>query len=76
MINLMASLRSVNRYHMLLANVILLFLSCAPNPGLNPYPAIGAILRNGAVKGLISGLGLLDIWIGISEVIQYRDYRG
>ncbi|NUQ28045.1 MAG: hypothetical protein HOQ35_05970 [Acidobacteriaceae bacterium] len=42
----------------------------------NAYPAIGAILRNGAIKGLISGLGLLDIWIGISEVIQYRDYRG
>lgn len=43
---------------------------------LNAYPAVGAFLRNGAVKGVISGLGLLDIWIGISEVIQYRDYRG
>ena len=24
----------------------------------------------------ISGLGLLDIWIGISEAVHYRDYRG
>lgn len=38
-----ASLRSVNRYLMLLTNVILLFLSCASEPGINPYPSIGAI---------------------------------
>jgi hypothetical protein len=25
---------------------------------------------------MISGLGLLDIWIGISEAVHYRDYRG
>jgi len=25
---------------------------------------------------VISGLGLLDIWIGISEAVHYRDYRG
>lgn len=34
---------SVNLYHMLLTNVILLLLSCASVPGLNPYPTIGAI---------------------------------
>ncbi|OJW55146.1 MAG: hypothetical protein BGO55_18415 [Sphingobacteriales bacterium 50-39] len=33
----------MNRYHMLLTNVILLLLSCALDLGLNPYPAIGAI---------------------------------
>ena len=25
------------------------------------------------LKGIISGLGLLDIWIGISEAVNYRD---
>jgi hypothetical protein len=36
-------------------------------------PALAAVLRNGAVRGLISGVGLLDIWIGVSEAIHYRD---
>lgn len=38
-------------------------------------PALRTILHNGAVRGLISGLGLLDIWIGISEAVHYRDFR-
>jgi hypothetical protein len=40
------------------------------------HPWLSAILQNGAVRGIISGLGLLDIWIGISEAVHYRDYRG
>ena len=39
-------------------------------------PWLAAILHNGAVRGMISGLGVLDIWIGISEAVHYRDYRG
>jgi hypothetical protein len=39
-------------------------------------PWLATILHNGAVRGMISGLGLLDIWIGISEAVHYRDYRG
>ena len=38
-------------------------------------PALAAVMHNGAVRGVISGLGLLDIWIGISEAIHYRDHR-
>jgi len=38
-------------------------------------PALAAVLHNGAVRGLISGVGLLDIWIGVSEAIHYRDHR-
>jgi hypothetical protein len=38
-------------------------------------PWLATILHNGAVRGMISGLGLLDIWIGISEAVHYRDYR-
>lgn len=40
------------------------------------HPALATVLHNGAVRGMISGLGLLDIWIGISEAVHYRDYRG
>src|SRR5215469_8517928 len=40
------------------------------------HPTLARILHNGAVRGIISGLGLLDIWIGISEAVHYRDYRG
>ena len=39
-------------------------------------PTLRAILHNGAIRGLISGLGLLDIWIGISEAVHYREFRG
>jgi hypothetical protein len=43
---------------------------------IQSHPAVAMVLHNGAVRGLISGLGLLDIWIGISEAIHYRDHRG
>ena len=39
------------------------------------HPSVHAILGRGPVRGLISGLGLRDLWIGISELIHYRDYR-
>ena len=45
------------------------------NEFIQARPTLAAILHNGAVRGIISGLGLLDIWIGISEAIHYRDYR-
>ena len=45
------------------------------NLWISGHPTLAAILHNGAVRGLFSGLGLLDIWIGISEAVHYRDYR-
>lgn len=45
------------------------------NPLLLRHPALRAFLMKGTVRGLISGLGVLDLWIGISELIHYRDYR-
>ena len=39
------------------------------------HPNLWAVLRLGPVRGIISGLGLLDIWIGISEAIHYHDHR-
>jgi len=45
------------------------------NMFIQSHSTLAAILHNGAVRGIISGLGLLDIWIGISEAVHYRDYR-
>jgi hypothetical protein len=42
---------------------------------IQSHPALAAVLHTGAVRGLISGLGLLDIWIGVSEAVHYRDHR-
>jgi hypothetical protein len=39
------------------------------------HPQLAAVLHLGAVRGFISGLGMLDIWIGISEAVHYRDHR-
>lgn len=46
------------------------------NMFIQAHPTLSAVLHNGAVRGVISGVGLLDIWIGISEAVHYRDYRG
>ncbi len=45
------------------------------NAFIQARPTLRTLLHNGAVRGLISGLGLLDIWIGISEAVHYRDFR-
>jgi hypothetical protein len=37
---------------------------------------VSNVAQSGAVRGLISGFGLLDIWIGLSEAIYYREVRG
>jgi len=43
---------------------------------LEARPQLAAFLHIGAVRGLISGLGALDIWIGVSEAVHYRETRG
>jgi hypothetical protein len=40
------------------------------------HPQLLAILKLGPVRGIISGFGLLDIWIGISEAVHYRENTG
>jgi hypothetical protein len=45
------------------------------NAFIHSHPALAAVLHTGAMRGLISGLGLLDIWIGVSEAVHYRDHR-
>jgi len=38
------------------------------------HPHLATVMHIGAVRGFVSGLGLLDIWIGISEAVHYRDH--
>jgi len=45
----------------------------ADNSLLLGYPQVQQALMNDFVRGLISGIGLVDIWLAISEVIAYRD---
>lgn len=42
---------------------------------IQSHPTVSTVLHYGAVRGLISGLGMLDIWIGVSEAVHYRDHR-
>ena len=39
------------------------------------YPALRDVAGNGFVRGLCSGLGLLDIWIGFSEAVHYHEEK-
>ena len=45
------------------------------NGWLLAHPALNHVLQQGWMRGLISGVGLIDMWIGISEMVHYRDYR-
>ncbi len=45
------------------------------NMFLEARPELSRILHLGPVRGIISGLGALDIWIGISEAIHYRETK-
>ncbi len=43
------------------------------NSILLSYPRLRDFLMLGFVRGVISGLGLINIWMGISEAIRYRE---
>ncbi len=43
------------------------------NSLLLDYPALRSILRENFVRGLISGVGLIDVWMGIWEAAHYRE---
>ncbi|MBB6145776.1 hypothetical protein HNQ77_003737 [Silvibacterium bohemicum] len=36
-------------------------------------PQLAPLALNGIARGLVSGLGLLNIWIAIHDAIQYKD---
>lgn len=37
------------------------------------FPATREFLMYGFVRGLISGLGLTDLWLAIAEAVRYRE---
>jgi hypothetical protein len=57
--------------------VLLLILPWRPewtdNHLLLGNPGLRAFVANGFVRGICSGLGLLDIWIGFWEAIHYHE---
>ena len=59
------------------AGVLLVVLPWTPqwtdNSLLLRYPDLRTIMTHGFFRGLCSGLGLLDIWIGFSEAVHYHE---
>jgi len=59
------------------AGVLLVVLPWTPqwtdNTLLLRYPDLRTIMTHGFFRGLCSGLGMLDIWIGFSEAIHYHE---
>ncbi len=57
--------------------VMLIILPWRPewsdNPLLFSYPTIRAVVASGFVRGVATGLGVLNVWIGFWEAIQYRE---
>jgi len=43
------------------------------NSLLAGFPQIREFLNYDFVRGLISGLGLVDIWMGVAEAVRYRE---
>jgi hypothetical protein len=44
----------------------------ADNQLINHYPQVATFLMYGAVRGMISGLGLLNLWIAVTEALHFR----
>jgi hypothetical protein len=40
---------------------------------LTAFPALQAIFSSGFVRGICTGLGFLNVWIGFQEALQYRE---
>jgi hypothetical protein len=57
--------------------VMLMILPWRPdwsdNPLLRPYPTLRAVVASGFARGLATGLGVVNVWIGFWEAIQYRE---
>jgi hypothetical protein len=43
------------------------------NPLFGYFPALSGYFASGAVRGIISGLGLLNLWIAFQDAIRHRD---
>jgi len=43
------------------------------NPLFLRFPTLGVYAAHGAVRGIISGLGLLNLWIAFRDAVRHRD---
>ena len=43
------------------------------NPLFLHFPALSAFALHGAVRGVVSGLGLLNLWIAFQDALRHRD---
>jgi hypothetical protein len=43
------------------------------NPLLVPYPALRDLVGSGFTRGVVTGLGLVNVWIGFWEALRYRE---
>jgi len=43
------------------------------NPLFVQFPTLSIYAAHGAVRGIISGLGLLNIWIALQDAIRHRN---
>ena len=43
------------------------------NPLFVQFPTLSIYAANGAVRGIVSGLGLLNLWIAFQDAIHHRD---
>ena len=61
------------------AGVLLIILPWTPewtdNTLLLSYPGLRVAVANGFFRGVCSGLGLLDIWIGFWEALHYHEHH-
>jgi hypothetical protein len=61
------------------AGVLLVILPWTPewtdNYLLLSYPGLRTWVSSGFFRGLCSGLGLLDIWIGFGEALHYHERK-
>jgi hypothetical protein len=42
------------------------------NPIFVQFPTLGMYAANGAVRGIVSGLGLLNLWAAFSDALHHR----
>jgi hypothetical protein len=43
------------------------------NPIFLQFPNVSVFAAHGAVRGIVSGLGLLNLWIAFQDAIRHRD---
>ena len=43
------------------------------NPLFLQFPTLSIYAANGAVRGIVSGLGLLNLWIAFHDALHHRD---